>query len=511
MYDLILKNAVVIDGTGGPSFHSDIAIRDGVIVRVARGLEGAEKVLDLKGLCVTPGFIDSHSHSDKSILCYPDAIDKIEQGITTSIGGQCGSAPAPLPKDFDSAKAKEIPGFGKETEIYDTIENFLLAANSIPMGSNTAFLIGHGAVRRAVMGLENREPTPEELEEMKDIVRRGMEAGALGISFGIYYVPGRYAKTEEMIEIAKVVAEYNGIATSHIRSESEDLITSVEEFLRILRESGVRGVFSHHKSAGKENWGKCTHSLRMIEEANENGMDVYLDVYPYIASHTSLSSRLVPDPGKEMQKRLADPAEREKMKEYGRAKWGEDLSWILLAASDIYPEYVGKTLDEIAALRGTDSYDAAYDLLLGANVCNACYFTMCEEDVERILSHPRAMICTDSGLSGTNIYFHPRLKATFPRVLSRYVRERKVTSLPEMIRKMTSMPASVYGLGKKGLIREGMDADLCIFDPEKIRDLARFDSPDQRCEGLKYVLVAGEIVVEDAVFNGKRKGKAIIR
>jgi N-acyl-D-amino-acid deacylase len=199
------------------------------------------------------------------------------------------------------------------------------------------------------------------------------------------------------------------------------------------------------------------------------------------------------------------------MKEFGRARWGEDLSWVFVTSCDGYPEYIGKFLPEIAAIRGTDSYDAAYDIIEASKACGACYFTMCEEDVMRVLAHPRTMICTDSSVAGNSKAFHPRLKASFPRTLSHYVREKKIVSLPEMIRKMTSMPAAVYSLKKKGLVWEGMDADLCIFDPEKIRDMSRYDDPFPRCEGLHYVLVAGEVVVENAVFNGKRRGKVLLR
>ena len=493
MYDLLIKNGKVINGTGSPSFFADVAILDGKIARIGKGIEGAEKVIDAKGLTITPGFIDSHSHSDNALLTYPDLVEKIEQGITTSIGGQCGESPIPMDEFLDSVRDRSF-------------------------GSNTALLVGHSMLRRTVMGMENREPTVPELQEMKRLLCNGMNHGALGISFGLIYAPSVYAKTEELIELAKLVGEYHGIVAAHIRGEGNCLIKAVDEFITIIRESGARGVLSHHKVAGgKENWGKVNHSLRMIEKANSEGVEIYCDVYPYVATHTSLDETVIPPErhsnGSEgLLKLLSQKEERQKLKEWGRNKWGEDLSWIQISKCNAYPEYVGMRVSDIAALRGTDPYDAMYDMMADSNFnCNACYFTMCEEDVETVLAYPRAMICTDSSVAKGANTFHPRLKGSFPRVLGRYVRERKVTTLPEMIRKMTSMPASVYGLQTKGLIWEGMDADICIFDAEKIRDRSEFTDCNHRAEGLNYVILGGKVVVENAVYNGKKMGKVLTK
>ena len=464
---------------------------------------------------MTPGFIDSHSHSDNAILTYPDMTEKIEQGITTSIAGQCGGSPAPLSCDFNTEKAVEFEGIGKETEICRTFGTFLDAVKNIPLGSNNACLVGHGAIRMAVMGRDNREPKKEELEKMKELLKDAMEHGALGISFGLIYPPGSFAKTDELIEMAKVVENYHGIVAAHIRGEGINLIKSTEEFIKVIRESGARGVLSHHKAAGdKKNWGKASHTLRMIESANDEGLDIYCDVYPYNATHTTLSVTLVPgtDGGKDLMRRLSDCEERKKLKEWGRERWGEDLSWIQITVCKAYPEYEGLRASEIAKLRGTDVYDAMYDIIADSeNKCSACYFTMCEEDIETVLAYQRAMVCTDASVAKANKVYHPRLKGSFPRVLGRYVRERGVTTLPEMIRKMTSMPACVYGLKTKGLIWEGMDADICIFDADKIIDRAEYTNCNQRAEGLNYVILGGEVVVEDAVYKGKRMGRVLLR
>ena len=513
MYDLIIKNGKIIDGTGSPYYRSDIAIKDGKIAKIGKNLEDAEKIIDAKGLTVTPGFIDSHSHSDSSLLTFPDLKEKIEQGITTSVAGQCGTSPAPISRDINPENAKVIGGFGKVTDIYKTMGTFLELAKGQSYGSNTICMVGHGQLRRAVMGMEKREPTDEEMEKMKSLLRDAMEHGALGMSMGLIYPPSSYSKLEELVALGKIVAQYGGVIAAHIRSESVQLIEATEEFIEIVKLSGARGIHSHHKSSGhKENWGKVSHSLRLIDKANEEGTEIYLDVYPYIASHTSASVTFVPDSGQNLLERLKDAGEREKMKEWGRKKWGDDLSWAMASRCTAYPQYEGLRIPEIAKLHGKDVYDTVYDMILDSdNACSCCYFTMCEEDVETVLAHPRAMICTDSGVAGNRPVYHPRLRGTFPRALGRYVRERGITTLPEMIRKMTAMPASVYGLWSKGLIREGMDADICVFDAEKIIDKSEYTNCTLGAEGLSYVILGGEVVCENATYNGKRKGKLILR
>lgn len=513
MYDLIIKNGKIIDGTGSPYYRSDIGIKDGKIAKIAKNLTEAEKIIDAKGLTVTPGFIDSHSHSDSSLLTFPDLKEKIEQGITTSVAGQCGDSPAPISRDVKPENARVIEGFGKLTDIYQTMGTFLSLAKEQSYGSNTICLVGHGQLRSAVMGMEKREPTDEEMEKMKELLRDAMEHGALGMSMGLIYPPGSYSKMEELVELSKIVAEYGGVIASHIRDEGAQLIEATEEFIEIVKLSGARGVHSHHKTCGhRENWGKVSHSLRLIDKANEEGTEIYCDVYPYIATHTSASVRFVPDSGQNLLERLKDASERAKMKEWGRAKWGDDLSWAQVTRCTAYPQYEGLRIPEIAKLHGKDVYDTIYDMILVSNnACSCSYFTMCEEDVETVMAHPRAMICTDSGVAETRKVYHPRMRGTFPRTLGRYVRERVVTTLPEMIRKMTAMPAAVYNLQTKGLIREGMDADICIFDAEKIIDRSEYTNCTAGAEGLNYVILNGEVVCENAVFNGKRNGKLILR
>jgi len=407
-----------------------------------------------------------------------------------------------------------LEGIGKKSDVCRTMGSFLDAFRNFPMGVNQVCLLGHSSIRRMVMGMEQRVPTAEELEAMKNMVREAMEHGALGLSFGLIYPPGSYAQLEEIVALAQVVKEYGGLIAAHIRSEGSQFLEAQEEFCEVIRRTGVRGVHSHFKSAGgSSNWGKVKPALEKVDEMNRLGYEVFLDVYPYIASHTTLSVSLVPDSGRDLLSRLRSPEERKKMKEWNRnCWWKEDLSWVQIARCKAYPEYEGKRIPEIAALRGTDHLDTAFDLILDSeNACSACYFTVCEEDVKTVLAHPRAMIGTDANVAGNSKVFHPRLKGTFPRALGRYARDLGVVSMEEMIRKMTSMPAAVYGLKKKGLIREGMDADLCIFDRDRILDHAEFTACRRPNEGLHYVLINGKIVVENGVYNRVRAGKLILR
>lgn len=497
MYDLLIQNATIIDGTGAPAFSGSIALQGGKIVKIGAVDGEAKETLDVHGLAVTPGFIDSHSHSDRALEKFPDLVEKAEQGITTAMAGQCGESIAPSRKG-------------------PALKEHLARLAEGSYGSNTALFIGHRNLRQCVMGYTDRNPNTEELEQMKALLREGIAAGAMGISFGLIYPPSCFAQTEELIALAKVAGDMNALVVAHIRNEGDTLLESVEEFISIIRASGARGVLSHHKSAGKQNWGKVQKSLAMMDAANEEGLDIYCDVYPYTASNTSLSARMTPQKmhaeGPEaFLKSIADPAVRKELAQWVTEQCGSDLSWIMISVCATFPEYEGKTLPEVAAMRNTDVFTAAYDVILESkNKCSAAYFNMCEEDMLYVMKHPRAMIGTDSSVAGDSTGFHPRLQGTFPRAL-RLVREKNVVPLPEMIRKMTGLPAAVYGLQNKGLIKEGYDADLCIFDPETVTDRADFGKVFRRAEGLHYVLINGKIVVENAVYNGLREGKFLLR
>lgn len=495
MYDILIKNGMILDGTGSPAMRAQVAIKDGKIAKIARKItQEATTVIDAAGKVITPGFIDSHSHSDYQFFSQPLQSAKVEQGITTSIAGQCGGSVC-----------------GEDAAA------FLGNAHGAKLGANMALLIGHGTLRKAAFGTQDREPTAQELEHMKAMMRDAMEHGALGVSFGMIYAPGCFAKTAELVEIAKVVGQYQGIAAIHLRSEGALLVQALEEFITVVRQSGVRGVVSHHKAAGlQENWGKVHHTMRMIQRANEEGLEIYMDVYPYIASSTKFSSVIIPKSwrsgGNEaLLKRVNDPVLVEQLRKEFCAKHS-DLSWIMVTSCPGAPEYTGLRVNQIAALRNQDDFSAAMDVVrISEDAARGCFFTMCEEDVEAVIANPRSMICTDSGSLSKTTGFHPRLTASFPRALAHYVREKGVVSLPEMIRKMTSLPAAVYGLKSKGLVWEGFDADLCIFDPQTILDRADFQNPSLRCEGLDYVIVGGKIAAVNAVATGELGGTMLFR
>ena len=511
MYDLIIKNGRVIDGVFTPEYIADVAIKDGKIVKIADNLSGAAKIIDASGLVVTPGFFDSHSHSDSTILTYPDQKEKVEQGITTVIGGMCGGSVVPRPYIPKSREAY-VGEYGLNTEIYRSMDSFMRVAKNVPQGANIALFTGHANLRCAVMGYENREPTESELARMKTMLKESLDHGSIGVSFGLIYTPGCFAKTDELVEIAKVAAENNALVSAHIRDEGDGLIDAVKEFIDIIRLSGARGILSHHKALKKENHGKIKETLRLIDEANENGADIYCDVYPYTAGYTALAARFVPGEYRangKTKENLKSTEIRENIKRINNERFaslGNDLSWVLICTCDGYPQYIGMTVKEAARLHGKDAYDTVFDMIQNSNDAQACYFMACEGDVETVLAYPRAMICTDLGIAGKSKVFHPRLVGSFPRVLGRYVREKKVTTLPEMIRKMTSLPAYVYGFTKKGVLKEGYDADICIFDSERIIDKADYTNCTARAEGLNYVIVGGKVAVENSIYNGERNG-----
>ena len=497
MYDILIKNGTVIDGSGAPGFAADVAIQAGKIAAVGKDLGDAAQVLDATGLVVTPGFIDSHSHADSAVLRFPGQIEKVEQGITTNIAGQCGSSPYPALVEGNLVK----------------MSAFMQRIREKPQGSNIAMFAGHRALRKVVMGMENRPATGEEIEKMCDLLADAMDAGAMGISFGLYYTPSCFAQMDELIALAETVKEKNGMIAAHIRNESDKLEEAVEEFITIVRQTGVRGVISHHKAGYAPNHGKVKKTLRMIEQANAQGCDIYCDVYPYIASRTSVCSVFIPREYRagDWAKQLSDPQKRALFKELGIKRHGTDLSWVLLNGCKLNQAYSGLHMDQVAKLHGKDHWDTLLDILEAQPEIGGCFFTQCEEDLQRVMAWEKAMICTDSGVAGNSQLYHPRLRGSFPRALGRYVREKQVVSLPEMIRKMTSLPAKVYDLENKGLIREGMDGDICVFDPDTIIDKATFTQVHERAEGLRWVIVGGQVAAENAAATGNMAGKVLLR
>jgi len=530
MFDIIVKNGYVIDGTGNPWFKADVGINGQKISEIdSLGTEEASKIIDASGLVVSPGFIDMHSHSDLNLLINPKAESKIRQGITTEVIGNCGGSAAPL-NDLLKEEMKKTTPLIKEAGLeldWSTMAEYLNRLDRQGVAVNVVPLVGHENIRVSTIGFDDRAPTDAELEEMKKMLSQAMEEGAFGMSTGLIYPPGCYAKTNELIELSKVVASYRGIYTSHIRGEGEKLLDSVKEAIEIGEKAKLPVEISHHKAGGKANWGKVKESLKMMEEARGRGIDVTCDVYPYIAASFGLSAMLpswTHEGGTEkLLERLRDPKTRERLKRemeeeaQGQSSPLKAAGWdaTQIARCRKHPDFEGKTVAEIAQTKNVDPFMFVFDLLIEENTAvSVVRFAMCEDDVCTVIGHSVSMIGTDGsavapyGVLGKGKP-HPRNYGTFPRVLAKYVREEKILTLESAIRKMTSLPAQKLGLRDRGLIREGMYADITIFDPEKVVDKASYADPHQYPEGIEYVLVNGEVTVDKGEYTGVLLGKAL--
>lgn len=453
----------------------------------------------------------------------------MRQGITTEVIGNCGASAAPLNENLKKELWKTMPILeeaGLELD-WSTMKEYLNRLERQGVAVNVVPLVGHGNLRVCAMGFDDRTPTETELEEMKKQLAKALEEGAFGMSTGLIYPPSCYARTEELIELSKVVAVHGGIYASHIRGEGYTLFSSVKEAIKIGEEAKVSVEISHHKAAGKANWGKVKETLRMIDEARAKGVDVTCDVYPYTAVSFGLSSVLPPwahEGGSErLLKRLRDPRMREKLRrelEEGTPDWPSPLKvagWnsTMIARSRVHPEFEGKSVEELARLRKMNPFEFVFDLLIEENAAvSVVRFAMWEEDIKLVMRHPFSMVGTDSsalapyGILGRGKP-HPRGYGTFPRVLGRYVRREGVMTLEEAVRKMTSLPARKLGLKDRGLIREGMYADITIFNPETVADRATYAEPHQYPEGIEYVLVNGKITVKSQQHTGALVGRTL--
>ncbi len=500
-YDLLIRNARVIDGTGAPWFRGDVAVQGGRVAAVGK-LSGAtaKESIDAAGLALAPGFIDVHSHGVRGIFENPSAENLIRQGVTTIIEGPDGSSPLPL-----------SPFFAK--------------LSSTRFAVNFGLLVGHGTVRQQVLKSENRQATTEELDQMKALVEQAMKDGAYGLSTGLFYVPGNFAKTEEVIELAKVAGRYGGVHISHMRDEGEGVMASVAETIRIGEEGRLATQVTHHKIIGKKNWGKSVETLRLIHEARARGVDVTIDAYPYTASSTGTGA-LFPQWSMEggsraLAERLAAPDQRAKIKtEIVRRiledRGAGDAKNVVLASCGFDPTLAGKSLADVARAGGKEptpenAADIAIEIQLKGG-CSAIYHAISEEDVERILRDPLTMVASDGGIPtfGRDVP-HPRSYGTFARVLGRYVREKQTLPLEEAVRKMTSLPAQRIGLYDRGMIRPGMAADLVLFDPAAIADKADFLKPHQYAVGVHSVWVNGLATLKDGKMTGQLAGGVLRR
>jgi len=527
MFDLLIRNGTVIDGSGQPRKAADVGVSKGKISAVGDLKEAeAGSVIDASGKVVCPGFIDYHSHSDVSVFESPENRGKVLQGITTDIGGMCGSTLAPLHPDIyplamqSSGMDDRYARTREACKQFTSFGNLMDAVSRLELGNNMAIYAGHSMIRMSVMGLRPDEPDAKELDAMKGYVEEAMQSGAMGLSFGLIYPPSVFGKTPELIALCKAAAKYGRGFTVHMRSESDRIIQAIGEVIEIAQQAGTRAVISHHKIAGRHNWGKSVETLRMIEEANARGIEIGLDQYPYTAGATSFAAVFPPrwhTGGTEgLLEAIRSKDRFEEIKnDILTYSEGENLylgsggfDGMLIAESPNCPQYVGKTIGQAAKEEGADGFELFFDILIRDGLkTGGCYFLMGEEDIVRIMQHPLTMIGTDAG--GDYPTSIPRAVGTFPRVLGRYIREQGVMTLEEGIRKMTSLPAGRARFASKGLVREGMDADLVVFDPETISDHADYTRPSLPNTGIFRVIVGGAAAVEEDAFTGVKNGKLI--
>lgn len=513
MYDIVFKNARVLDGTGAPWFVTDVAVKGGFIVRVGRAETDAAITVDAQNRYLAPGFIDMHSHSDLALVANPTADSKVMQGVTLEVIGQCGSSGAPrnlgLRRDSEDEDDEDVQ---ESLPRWTDLGSYMDILERQGVSLNVVTLVGHGTVRRQVMGLDQRAPTPQELELMKTIVENAMEQGAFGLSTGLIYVPGTYAATDEIIELTRVVARYGGMYFSHIRNEGAKLLEAIEEAIRIGKESNVPVQISHFKASGQANWGKVKDAIALIERAREEGLDITADQYPYIASSTGLSSTLPSDvwAGGKGLERIKDPVERKAIIEALTARGGWDKVVIADLSNPDDQRFIGMSVAQIGEATGVSPAEACLGLLeRNRGVVQIVNFGMCEEDVRTVMRVPWVMVGSDArALNAATAKGkpHPRSYGTFARILGKYVREEKVLRLEEAVRKMTSLPAMRLGLQDRGIIREGMKADLVLFDAGTVKDRATFTEPHQYAEGILWVLVNGTPVVREGKHTGERPG-----
>lgn len=524
-FDLLILNGSVIDGSGKKEFTADVGIKDGRIKAIGN-LKNADaaRIIDAKGLKVSPGFIDIHSHTDTDLIINPKAESKIRQGVTTEITGQDGSSVAPVAEwNIERTLKSYRDDYGEELS-YRTFDEFLTYFSGRKFSVNLASMIGLGTLREVVVGYDDRPATDDELNRMKLLVENAMAAGAYGLSTGLEYTPGSFASTRELIELCRASEKAKRLYATHMRNEDNTVLEAIEEAITIARESDASLEISHLKVSGKSNWHKADAALELIDKAAAEGMNIHADRYTYVAYHTGLAN-LFPlwarDGGKgKFIERLKDDSLKAKMKEYSEKKVANlDGEWngVLISAvgKDDLKNLQGKTIKQIAEENENDGFETAVKIIIDSeNDVSMVGFGMEEKSTEKILAHPLVMISSDAGSHApyppmTRSIAHPRAYGTFPRAIAKYVRERKICSLEEMIKKMTSMPADKLKLKQKGRLSEGKDADVVIFDFSTIRDKAEFTDPHQYPEGIPFVIVNGEIVIDKGEHSGAMPGKVL--
>jgi N-acyl-D-amino-acid deacylase len=496
--DILITNGKIIDGTGNNWYYGNIAVKNGKIIKIGRDVNlSAKKTIDAKGLIIAPGFIDVHTHLEDDEKKEPNATNFILDGVTTCVTGNCGSSNVDIGK-------------------------YLNWIDSLKLSINVATLIGHNDVRKAVMGRANRDATPGEMKQMEDLVEKAMKDGAVGLSTGLIYIPGTYTTTPEIVALAKIAAKYDGVYATHMRDEGDSVTYAINEALTIGREAKIPVEISHFKLSGQHNWGRSKETVPMIEAARKEGIEVTIDQYPYTASSTSIST-LIPDEvladGQDSIKaRLQRPEIRKQVINHILARLKKrklkHLSYAVVASYPADSSYNGKSIEQINLVKGRKhkarfEAETVMDIMMNGGA-SAVFHGMSEEDVKFIMKYPFNMFASDASirLLGAGVP-HPRGYGTNARVLAKYVREEKVISLEEAIRRMTSLPAQKFQLKDRGLLKEGMAADIVIFDEKEVQDISTFEKPHAYSKGFHFVIVNGVLTVENEKHLGIRAGRAL--
>lgn len=496
-FDLVVRNGVIVDGSGNPWYRGDVAVRGDTIARIAPSVtDAAARVIDAGGNIVAPGFIDIHTHARRGIFEVPTADNYVRQGVTTLIEGPDGSSPLP-------------------------IAPFLAKLDTLKKSVNIGMFVGQGSIRSQVVGDADRAATLEEMDRMRALVEQSMKEGAFGLSSGLFYVPGTFTPTDEVVELAKVAGRFGGIYISHMRDEASKVVESVRETIAIGERGGLPTQVTHHKIIGRPNWGKSVDTLRLVDEARSRGVDATIDEYPYTASSTSIQAALLPawalEGGRsDVMGRLKDAGVRAKIRAetvrlIENERGGGDPKNVVIAGCGWDASLAGKNLADVAHDRQQPAtVEGAADAalwLVEQGGCSGIFHAIGEQDLERILRHPSTMIGSDGEIPIFGVANpHPRSYGTFARVLSVYVRERKALTLEDAVRKMTSFPAQRLGVADRGLLRPGLKADLVIFDPARVRDVATFERPHQYAEGFSHVVANGQVIFEGGAMTAARPG-----
>lgn len=517
-FDVLIKDGNVYDGTGSPSVKADVGIKGDRIEAIGTlERKSATTVIDASGLAVAPGFINMLSWSVVSLIVDGRSQSEIRQGVTTQVFGE-GTSMGPLNEEMKRRAIADQTDFKYEIP-WTTLAEYLSYLEKRGVSPNVASFIGAATIRIHVLGRENVQPTAEQLEQMRDLVRREMEAGALGIGSALIYAPGTYAPTEELIELCKVAAKYQGKYISHIRSEGQRLIEAVEELIRISREAGLPAEIHHLKAAGEKNWDKIDRVIALIERARREGLKITANMYLYTASSTGLSSRIPAwahsGGSAALYKRLQDPATRLRIGKEMRRQGPIPRILLIAFRSEKLRPLISKTLEEVAKMRGEDEVETILNLVLeDRSRVEAIFFLMSEDNVKKILRQPWVSIGSDAVSKAPEGAFlksstHPRTYGNFARLLGKYAREEKVISLEEAVRRMTGLPATTLGLDNRGFLKERMFADVVVFDPATIQDRSTYENPHQYATGMKHVFVNGVQVLRDGEHTEAKPGRAL--